>query len=147
MSRLAVIGLVAIGAMLLFFGIRDVGPAWAAHLGRGVPGVFTATSARQWQDCTQTCHTSTEWFGTFTSRYGARIGVPLNGDGARINAVGQHEAVLYESDGFAYANGGGPDWLLTTLMIVGGAAIVGFSIFRGLRALARRKIGAQNIFH
>jgi Bacterial PH domain len=136
---LAAAGFAASGAVLLFFGIRDVSPAWAAHLGQGVTGVFTATSARQWQDCTQSCHTATEWFGTFTSRYGTRVGVPINPDGAHITAIGQHEAVLYESDGWAYANGGGPDWLLTTLMVVGGIALVAFSAIRALRALWRRK--------
>jgi len=136
---LAAVGLLAIGAVLLFFGIRDVGPSWAAHLGHGVAGVFTATSPRQWQDCTQSCHTATEWFGTFTSRYGTRAGVPINADGAHISAIGQQEAVLYESNGWVYANGGGADWLLTTLMVVGGIALVGFSAIRGLRALARRK--------
>jgi hypothetical protein len=136
---LAAVGLLVLGAVLLFFGIRDVGPSWAAHLGHGVPGVFTATRPRQWQDCTQTCRTATEWFGTFTSRYGTRAGVPINADGAHITTIGQQEAVLYESNGFVYANGGGVDWLLTTLMVVGGIALVGFSAIRGLRALARRK--------
>lgn len=65
--------------------------------------------------------------------------MPLNADGAHITAIGQHEAALYESNGWAYANGGGPDWLLTTLMVVGGIALVGFSAIRGLRALRRRK--------
>jgi hypothetical protein len=132
-------GVGALGVMLLFFGIRDVGPAWAAHLGHGVPGVFTVTSAQKSQDCTQTCHAATEWFGTFRSRYGTRVGVQLNPDGAHITAIGQHEAVLYESNGWAYANGGGPDWLLTTLMVAGGIALVGFTGIRGMRALTRRK--------
>ena len=37
---LAAVGLLVLGAVLLFFGIRDVGPSWAAHLGHGVPGVL-----------------------------------------------------------------------------------------------------------
>ena len=118
--------------MLLFFGISGVGPAWAAHLRHGVPGVFTSTSKRQ--DCTQSC--STDRFGTFTSRSATRVGVPLHPDGAQITAM--HEAALYESDGWAYVNGGGPDWLITALMVPGGAALLSSSAI-GLRSLRRTK--------
>jgi hypothetical protein len=137
LGRLAAAGIAAVGVVLIYFGVGDVGPAWAAHLGHGTPGIFTATSAQQWQDCGGSCHTATSWFGTVTTRQGSRAGVELQPDGAHITAVGQHERVLLESDGWAYANGGGPDWLLTTFMVIGGAAIVCFSIIRVLRALGR----------
>jgi hypothetical protein len=45
------------------FALRDIGPAWAAHLAHGVPGVFATTTASCAQDCTQTCHTSVTWYG------------------------------------------------------------------------------------
>ena len=138
LGRLAAGGIAALGVMLMFFGLRDVGPAWAAHLGRGTSGIFTATSAQLWQDCTQTCRTRTDWLGTVTTQHASRAGVRLNPDGAHITAIGQQEAVLLESNGWAYANGGGPDWLLTALMLTGGMAMVCFSIFRVLRALGRR---------
>lgn len=137
LGRLAAAGIAAVGVVLLYFGAVGVGPAWAAHLGHGTPGIFTATGAQQWQNCGESCQTATNWLGTVTTRQGSRADVQLQPDGAHITAVGQQEKVLLESDGWAYANGGGPDWLLTTLMVIGGAAIVGFSIIRVLRALGR----------
>jgi len=64
--------------------------------------------------------------------------VPLHPDGGQITAIGQHEAALYESDGWAYVNGGGPDWLMTALMVPGGAALLSSSVI-GLPSLRRTK--------
>jgi hypothetical protein len=37
LGRLAAAGIAALGVMLMFFGLRDIGPAWAAQLGHGTP--------------------------------------------------------------------------------------------------------------
>ena len=56
-------------------------------------------------------------------------------EGGRITAVGQHEAGLYEGGGAVYPAGGGPDWVLLTLML---AAVVFWIALLG-RTLARRR--------
>jgi len=45
------------------FAVRDAGPAWAAHLGHGRPGIFTAYA----ESCNRTC----TWYGTFTAADGS----------------------------------------------------------------------------
>jgi hypothetical protein len=128
-----------LGVMAGGFALRDIGPAWATHLGRGVPGVFTATTASRSRDCTQTCHTSVTWYGIFTPAHGSVISGVRLAEGGRITAVGQHEAGLYEGGGAVYPAGVGPDWILLTLMLAAGIAAVVFWIALLGRTLARRR--------
>jgi SPFH domain / Band 7 family len=127
-----------LGILALSFAIPSIGPSWAAHLGHGSPGIFTATAASPSADCSGACH-SYIWHGTFTARDGTVVTNVRLADGGRITGLGEQEAVRYEGGQVVYPSGGGPDWLLYTIMLIAGTAAVAFWIFLLIRPLARRR--------
>jgi hypothetical protein len=128
----------SIGIMAMSFAIPSIGQSWAAHLARGSPGIFTATTASPSADCSGTCHSYT-WYGTFAARDGTIISNVRLADGGHVTTLGDQESVRYEGGQVVYPAGGGPDWLLNTVMLVAGIAALAYWVFLLVRMLARRQ--------
>jgi hypothetical protein len=115
--------------VVLPFTLRDIGPAWSAHLGHGQPGIFTAD--------TETCSKTCSWYGTFISDTGYTRPDVLFGSGNHISHAGDQAAAIDTGDSkVVYPAGGGTDWiLLTGLLAAEIATMIGVPIylFRKLR--------------
>lgn len=125
-----------IAALVIVSAGGDIGPAWRAHEGAGTRGMVTVTQ----KDCGRSC----SYTGNFVSDDGKdrRTGVGL-ASGFSDLAVGDRVAAL--DDGAStdvYPPGGGEDWILTTLFLVGaiGALLLWIYVVP-IGALKRRRSG------
>ena len=111
-----------LAAVVLFFGIQDVGPAWRAAHGQGTRGTFLATE----RECDRhTCG----FYGTFTADDGSAVyeHVWLDSD-PRGLAVGKTIEVYYAGGRSPRAVflRGSHSWVLIALLIVAGIVALGF---------------------
>jgi hypothetical protein len=87
----------------------ELGPAWSAHLGHGQRGTWTVTqvlcSGKRCND-----------LGTFVSANGSdiRVGIGIS-RGSSLGVGGSLPAIDTGGD-VVYPAGGGPDWLIYTIM-------------------------------
>jgi len=126
----------AFALAVLPFTLRDVGPAWSAHLGHGEPGIFTAYA----KSCSPTC----SWHGDFTADSGyTRTDVGL-ASGTQVSYVGDGVAAVDTGDPkVVYPAGGGTDWIwLTAVLAAQAIAIICVPIYlaRKLRRRASRAL-------
>ena len=121
----------AFALAVLPFTLRDVGPAWSAHLGHGEPGIFTAYA----KSCSPTC----SWHGDFTADSGyTRTDVGL-ASGTQVSYVGAGVAAVDTGDPkVVYPAGGGADWIwLTAVLAAQATAIICVPVYLA-RKLRRR---------
>ena len=131
----------AFALVVLPFTLRDVGPAWSAHLGHGEPGIFTAYA----KSCSSTC----SWYGDFTADSGyTRTDVGL-ASGTQVSYVGDGVAAVDTGDPkVVYPAGGGTDWIwLTAVLAAQATAIICVPIYlaRKLRRRASRALSFTDL--
>ncbi len=97
------------------FMVRDIGPAWSAHLGHGQPGIFTAYA----ENCSNTNFgTHCTWYGTFTGDNGSSRDGMLLASGGHIRQAGDQVPAIDTGDPkVVYPAGGGADWILITVIM------------------------------
>jgi len=129
----------AFALAVLPFTLRDVGPAWSAHLGHGEPGIFTAY--------TESCSRSCSWYGDFTANSGYTRTDVLLASGNHVSHVGDEVAAVDAGDPkVVYPSGGGTDWiLLTALLAAQATAIICVPVYL-LRKLRRRLHQAEYLY-
>jgi hypothetical protein len=124
--------------VLIGVSAAHIGPAWAAHLGHGERGTFTAYA----KNCSQR---PCAWFGTFTGSGGVNSNGLQIASGGNISHVGQVVPALKvgSGDGEVYPGNGGTDWIYMTLLMGGGVALVCIQAFFWTRSLRRRAAGRR----
>jgi len=122
----------AFALAVLPFTLRDIGPAWSAHLGHGEPGIFIAY--------TETCSRSCSWYGNFTADSGYTRTDVLLASGNQVSHAGEVVAAVDTGDPkVVYPSGGGTDWILLTAVLAAEAtAIVCVPLYL-MRKLKRRR--------
>lgn len=141
----ALLSLALVFAVATFpFLLRDIGPAWSAHLGHGQPGIFTAYA----ENCSNTRFgTHCTWYGTFTADNGSSKDGMLLASGGHIHQVGDQVPAIDTGDPKAvYPVGGGADWILiTVIMALEIAAMIYVPIY--LIRKFRRRVAARHLSH
>jgi hypothetical protein len=90
--------------VILIGAPRDFRPAWRAHRGEGVPGVFVALN----RSCSRSC----SWTGDFTSDAGGKVQRDVLLLGGRPRAVGERIPALDSGGGgVVYARSGNSEWV------------------------------------
>jgi hypothetical protein len=129
-----------IPGLLCMLSALQLGPAWAAHEGRGTPGTWTATALQCQKNCTwvgtftvpTTAHTYTDpagagWpaYSFIAPAWGYELdGMTLDG-GPGIDHVGQSVAAVDTGGpGIVFPRGGGDAWLKELLLTAGSGAAV-----------------------
>ena len=130
-----------IAALCIITSATSIGPAWRAHEGAGLRGIVTVTQ----KDCGRN---DCSYSGDFISPDGKdrRTGVGL-ASGFSGLAVGDRVPALDDGDpNNVYPPGGGDDWIITTLVLVGavGALLVWiYAVPMGARRRGRQPLGAH----
>lgn len=87
----------------------ELGPAWSAHLGHGQPGTWTVTQVLcSAKGCNH--------LGTFVSANGSDIRVGIGISRGSSLGVGSSLPAIDTGGDEVYPAGGGPDWLIFTIM-------------------------------
>ncbi|HTU76612.1 MAG TPA: hypothetical protein VMG38_24090 [Trebonia sp.] len=131
------VGLPFLILLFLVPACLDVGAAWAAKLGQGVQGTFTATVCEPEK-------TGCFWIGNFVSSNGGdqRNGVGMNDTG--ITAVGQQAPAVDTGDRVdVYPAGGGGDFAGDTVFLVLALTALGIWITMVPVKAARRRSAAR----
>jgi hypothetical protein len=141
------VALAALGLLLLFWSVPELGPTIKAARADGVSGVFTAGELR----CIQhPGHESCVWAGDFTSGDGRvlRRDVELYGSDRGTLAAGRSiHAVDTGRASRVYGPDGSGEWLFTTLLALAGAAMLAVAARRVWRRPAREPSGAGDTAH
>jgi hypothetical protein len=87
----------------------ELGPAWSAHLGHGQRGTWTVTQVLcSGKGCND--------LGTFVSANGSDIRVGIGISRGSSLGVGRSLPAIDTGGDVVYPAGGGPDWLIFTIM-------------------------------
>jgi hypothetical protein len=120
---------------LIVIGVSmgDIGPAWAAHLGHGERGIFTAYAS----NCSQR---PCAWFGTFTSFDGVNVNGLQLAAGGDVSHIGQVVPAINvgAGNGEVYPGNGGTDWIYASLIMAAGVVVLCADLFFLTRSLRRR---------
>jgi hypothetical protein len=133
-----VLGIV-LGCGLVWFGITEAGPSWAASQGRGVPGKLVVTD----ESCSKSC----DYYGTFTSDDGRYVFRDVNivGDG---DEVGETVPALYQGRGeepdAVYAPGWNGLFEAGLFVAMGGGLVLGCAGALAEPYLLRRPGGGRH---
>lgn len=132
------VGLPVVAVAGLIFGSVDVVPAWKAKSGDGVVGTFTATR----EDCGRR---SCSFYGTWTADDGSRTrtDVILYDEPDSLRVGGDTAALDSGARKGVFAKAGGSTYLLVTAFTVAGVAAAVAWIVLLVRAVRRRRTGAQ----
>ncbi|MEY9871765.1 hypothetical protein ABH931_001238 [Streptacidiphilus sp. MAP12-33] len=123
--------------VLIAFSALDIGPAWAAHLGHGTRGTFTATSV----SCDKSCF----YTGDFVSTDGSvtRHGVGMD-SGAPSHVGGSVPALDTGDRVDVFPADGGSDWMTVSLVLLAAVAVLGVWTWQvPLLPLRRRRAAAR----
>jgi hypothetical protein len=127
-ATLGQIGLLVLGGFFMWLALDQVGPAWKAAQGRGVPGQLTVTS----ESCSKGC----DYAGNFRSEDGRYTFTDVALIGAS-GPIGSQVPALYEGDGETPDAVYGHGW--------GGVAESGFFLGAALLAIGRPLLRALQI--